>query len=165
MATETAPPATVTPPAKPVARRGLLSRALRWILRLIYGGKRALLTVPFTLGALYLGWLMTVYWWNYNYSTGIRTGVINKVSFKGRPLCKYVAADMPLIGAPGQVNTNAETFTFTIDDERENAPLLLQLQTAEKSQKPVTVHYRQDLKMLPWRWCVETQYHATKIEP
>ena len=178
MANPTAPaPSTSgkTPSGGP--RRGLGRRALRRLARLIYGGKRALLTVPLTLGLFYFGWVMADYWWNYGYSRGTRVGVINKVSWKGRPLCKYVSADLVVMGVAGQLNPNAQTFTFTIDDEREDAPLLLQLQAAQKSLKPVTVHYREDLHNLPWRWCVEAEacppnddkcvpgiYHATSLE-
>ena len=151
-------------PTRAPSTRGPLGRALGFVLRKLFGGIQALITVPIILGLLYVGWLSLVYLWNYNYSTGTRTGIIRKVSYKGRPFCKFVSVQMALGGSSGQLVAAPEIWEFTIDDDRDEAPLRQALETAARSQKLTTVRYRQDMKNLPWRWCVDTQYHAIKVE-
>ena len=158
------PPGAGPVPTRP--RRGLLGRTVIFLLRGIYGGMRALATVPLTVATLYIGWLVLVYAWHYNYSSGTRTGIVRKVSHKGSPLCKYVSVEMAILGnsGGGQVPIAPEVWEVTVDDDNPNTPLRLALEAAQRSQKPTTIRYRQDRKRLPWRWCVDTEYHAVAAE-
>lgn len=160
-----APPQDSSPgAARP--RRGPFGRAAIFLLRGIYGGLRALVTVPLTVGTLYIGWLVLVYAWHYNYSSGTRTGIVRKVSHKGSPVCKYVSVELAVLGnsGNGQLPLAPEVWEVTVDDDRPEAPLRKALEAAERSQKPTTIRYRQDKKRLPWRWCVDTEYHAVAVE-
>lgn len=166
-------PPMATPPSAPSPAAKAPRRSLAgWLLRLFFGGRRALLTLPLLLLLGYLGWRSTVYLYYRGASQGSRTGVITKVSYKGSPLCRYESVEMRVGQATGQAVLNAETWEFTVDADY--AWLIPKLTEAEKSQKKVTVTYRQDTwdveakpappLNLPWRFCVTTSYHATGIE-
>ena len=150
MANQTPPSASPNP-----APRSRRSRFARWLLRLTYGGKRALLMVPLTLAGMAFGVHYLDYWWHSNFSSGETTGTIRKVSRKGPPYCKYVSAEVVLIGNNQAVAT-PETREFTLDVSSVDNPLFAQLEAAERSQLPVTIKYREDGKQLFWRQCVPT---------
>ncbi len=111
------------------------------------------------LAAVVAGWQATYYLFHHGYSTGSRTGVLRKLSIKGPPYCKYVSGDMVLQGnLPG---APLETWEFTVSDV-DKALLMPQLEVAEKSGKPVTLRYRQDLKM--WWRCTPLEFYVTDLE-
>lgn len=164
------PDPTPAPAGQPAARprRGIFM----WFLRLLFSGKRALLTVPIVLCGGYIAWQSLVYLWYRGASVGEKTGVITKVSRKGSPLCRYDSVEMRVGQQAGTAVLGAETWEFTVDPAYEW--LMPQLQEAERKQQPITVQYRQDttdvqagLKApphnLPWRYCVSSSYHATGV--
>lgn len=162
------------PDAKPAPAPGAAPRRgiFMWFLRLIFGGKRALLTAPLLLLGGYIGVESLVYMWYRGASEGEKTGVIVKVSRKGSPLCRYDSVEMRVGQQAGATVLNAEEWEFTVDPAYEW--LMPKLQEAERKQQPITVQYRQDTKdvqagvkappyNLPWRFCVSSSYHATGI--
>lgn len=99
-------------------------------------------------------------WWYRAYSKGTRTGVVRKLSVKGPPYCKYLSGELVLAGVqPGQP---AETWEFSVDDDSDNNPLVVQLHEAEKNGTRVTLKYRQDLHSL-YR-CTPSEYFVTEVE-
>ena len=121
-------------------------------IRLVLGIFAALL--------LFVGIEAVRVWWFRGYSRGTRTGVVRKVSYKGPPYCKYLSGEMALQGTvPGQA---VEIWEFSIDDERENNPVVKEIHEAEKNGARITVKYRQDLHSL-FR-CTPSEYFITGIE-
>ena len=100
------------------------------------------------------------YWWNRGYSNGERTGVIRKVATKGPPYCKYLEGEMVLTG--NAANLQSELWQFSVDDDSERNPLVLQLKEAEKNGTKVTLKYRQD-KGSMYR-CTPSEYFVTSVE-
>ena len=100
------------------------------------------------------------YWWNRGYSVGDRTGVIRKVSEKGPPYCKYLDGEMILTG--NGANLQTEVWNFSVDDDSEKNPLVMQLKDAEKNGTKVTLKYRQDRGSL-YR-CTPSEYFVTAVE-
>ena len=99
-------------------------------------------------------------WWFRGYSSGTRTGVLRKISYKGPPYCKYMLAEMALQGTiPGQP---VEIWEFSIDDESAKNPLLIRLHEAERNAERVTLKYRQDRHSL-FR-CTPSEYFVTAVE-
>jgi hypothetical protein len=122
--------------------------------------KKILILLPAALVLVVVAWQGLRYWWNYGYSRGSRTGIIRKMSTKGSPLCKYLSAELVLIGTqPGQ---NPEIWEFTVDEKDDHNPLVIKLHDAEKSAKPVTIDYRQDRGK--WWACAPTEYYAVGVE-
>src|SRR5436305_15226712 len=99
------------------------------VLRFLFKGKRSLITVPVRLVAGLLGWLTIDWRWNYGRSLGSRTGVVQKVSVKGSPFCKYVSGEMIPQGL--QFAANPTVWEFTLDDNRADDPLFQRLKAAE----------------------------------
>ena len=115
----------------------------------------------FGLLALYGGYQAIKYWWNTGYSKGSRTGTIRKIAIKGPPYCKYLSGEMALQTA-GLGGGQPEIWEFTVDDKNEESQLYKDLEAAQKAAKPVTLKYRQDLKM--WWRCSPSEYYVTAVE-
>jgi hypothetical protein len=115
--------------------------------------------------ALVAGWQEVSYLLKLGYSKGSRTGVIRKVSVKGRFYCKYLEGELALQGgAPGQMT---DTFVFSADDPRDQNPIVQQLHEAERNGTRITLNYRQDGKdesdKIWWR-CNPNQYFIVGVE-
>jgi hypothetical protein len=105
-------------------------------------------------------WQGLRYWWYHGYSQGERTGIVRKIAVKGSPICRYAEGELALTGAAaGQA---VETFTFSVDDQSDNNPIMKQLREAERTATRVTLHYRQDLKS--WWRCTPEEYFITQVE-
>ena len=140
----------------------LLLRGIWFTLR----GKRALITAPLWIALLATGFVALRYrLFFYDVSDGTRTGIVRKVSFKrsskGMPFCRYVSVEMVLPGST-QGGTFNDVLMFTVDDENPNGPVVAKLNEAERSAKPVTVVYRQDLHK--WWSCSESEYFVTAVQ-
>ncbi|MSP59661.1 MAG: hypothetical protein EXR72_04845 [Myxococcales bacterium] len=109
--------------------------------------------------ALLFAWQGGRAWWNHGYSRGTRTGVIRKISVKGSPLCKYLEGEMVLIGSQAGV---AEIWTFTVDNDAPEMPVVKALHEGEKAAKQITLAYRQDKGK--WWACAPTEYYVTGVE-
>lgn len=99
-------------------------------------------------------------WWNHGFSKGQRTGIIRKFSHRGSPLCKYWLGELALSGSNW---SNPEIWLFTTDASNESDPVIKDIQQAERSQRAVTVRYRQDRGK--WWACAgkETEYYVTGV--
>src|SRR4051812_3536064 len=91
----------------------------KWILALI----------PVALLLLFSSYEGLRIWWYRGYSKGTRTGVVRKISVKGPPYCKYLSGELAVQGA----NPLApEIFEFSVDDDADTNPVVMQLHEAEK---------------------------------
>lgn len=79
---------------------------------------------------------------NDSYSDGDRVGIVTKLSHKGWQY-KTWEGEMNLGGlaSNGEGHLEATTWAFTIPDEDEKSLKLIQ--EAQRSQKPVVIHYKQ----------------------
>lgn len=127
-----------------------ISKKVKWILALAPIAVVLLLVASQALRVL----------WFRGYSKGSRTGIVTKVMVKGPPYCKYLEGEMR-VGA-GAATLTPETWTFSVDDDSEANPVVVALKEAEKTQKAVTLDYRQDLHAL-YR-CSETEYFITNVQ-
>jgi hypothetical protein len=138
---------------------------MRRILRAIFWGRRALLTVPLVAVTGFVGFTTARYrLLDHGHSYGSRTGIVRKLSFrrssKGLPLCRYSAGELVLTGSqPGNV---ADVWEFTVDDDRTDSPVVKRIHEAEKNGERITLDYRQDLRR--WWSCAETEYYVTGVE-
>ncbi len=101
------------------------------------------------------------YYYYRGYSTGTKTGIVRKVSYKGPPYCKYVMGEMVMQQGANAVQ-ETQVWEFSVDVRDENAPIVKTLREAEKSGKLATLRYRQDLNM--WWRCAPTEYFVTDVE-
>jgi hypothetical protein len=98
--------------------------------------------------------------WHRGYAHGAVTGVVRKISVHGPPYCKILTGELVYQGtAPGQ---HAELFHFSVDDEKDGNPIVVDLKAAERTGKPVTLDYRQDVK--PWWRCNPSEFFVTTVE-
>lgn len=116
--------------------------------------------LPLVAIAAWLGWRGVRYAWYRGYSMGTRSGMVRKISIKGPPYCKYLSGEMVLQGTlPGMP---IETWEFSVDDERPEAPLVKAIHEAERKGERITLQYRQDRYSL-FR-CTPSEYFVTGIE-
>ena len=85
--------------------------------------------------------------------------MVRKLSVKGPPYCKYLSGEMVLQG--GQPGQNAEVWEFSVDDDGDKNPVVIDLKAAEKTSERVTLNYRQDLHSL-FR-CTPSEYFITGV--
>lgn len=121
--------------------------------------------IPMAIGVilfLLVGWQYIVYFFNYGYGTGTRTGIIRKISVKGPPYCKYMAGELALQG--GNMGLQTDIFVFSVDDHSDGNPLVQQLQEAQRAGTRVTLAYREDHHL--WWRCTPDEYlhFVTKVE-
>jgi hypothetical protein len=115
--------------------------------------------IPVTLILLFSGYEGIRVWWYRGWSKGTRTGIVRKVSVKGPPYCKYLSGELAVQGANPMT---PEIFEFSVDDDADTNPVVMQLHDAEKKGERVTLSYRQDLHSL-FR-CTPSEYFITKVE-
>jgi hypothetical protein len=123
------------------------------------GRKPKLFLLGLSVVGLVAGWQYLSWWMKVGYSIGTRTGIVRKISVKGPPYCKYLAGEMALQGSFGQP---AEIWEFSIEDHRDENPLVKELHEAEKDGKRITLKYRQDAKI--WWRCNPAEYYITAVE-
>ena len=121
--------------------------------------KWLLMLVPFVLLLVFGGYEGIRVWWYRAYTTGMRTGVVHKISTRGPPYCKYFSGELVVQSADPAA---PEIWEFSVDDDAELNPVMVALHEAEKTGNRVTVHYRQDLHSL-FR-CTPSEYFVTKVE-
>lgn len=117
--------------------------------------------VLFALAGLFVGWQALRFWWYRGYESGERTGVVQKFSVLGTPLCKYAVGEL-MITPPHGASPQSERWTFSVDDRGDGSPLVKQLRQAERTGTPVTVRYRRDMKT--WWRCNPNEYFVTAVE-
>ncbi len=120
--------------------------------------KVILALIPFALILLVGGYEGILYKWNRGWSVGTRTGIIRRVSVKGPPYCKYLYGEMLISGQMVQ----PEIFEFSVDDDADTNPVVIDLHAAEKKGDRVTVHYRQDRGAM-FR-CTPSENVVTQVE-
>ena len=89
---------------------------------------------------------------NWNYSTGERAGLLQKVSHKGF-VCKTGEGELALVSLPG---SSVEEFFFTVRDEAVAAKI-----TAAMG-KRVSLHYEEKVG-LPTSCFGDTRYYVTDV--
>jgi hypothetical protein len=127
------------------------------MLRALLKGKRSLVTLPLVALLGVFAWQALRYWYYRGYSEGTRTGIIRKVSVKGPPYCKYASIEMLVGAGPGTGVQQPDKMEFSLDDDRATNPLYKRLEEAERTQKPVTLRYREDRNK--W-WACAPSYPA-----
>ena len=127
-----------------------MSKKTKWLL----------LLAPVALVLLFAGFQAAKVWWYRGYSKGSRTGIVTKVTVKGPPYCKYLEGEMRVGGSTATLTP--ESWKFSVDDDGDTNPVVVALKEAEKSQKVVTLDYRQDLHAL-YR-CTDSEYFVTRVE-
>ena len=123
-------------------------------------GKVRLVLGAFAVLFLFVGVQALRVWWFRGYARGTRTGIVRKMSYKGPPYCKYLLGEMALQGTlPGQPT---EIWEFSLDDEKDDNPILKAIHEAEKAGERITLRYRQDLHSL-FR-CTPSEYFIVGVE-
>ena len=110
---------------------------------------------------LVVGYQAAKYWWYKGYAKGTKSGYLRKLQQKGPPYCKYTMGEV-VLQRGGEVAQGGEVWEFSVDDDREDSPLVKELREAEKAGKLVTFRFRQDLHM--WWRCAPTEYFVTGVE-
>lgn len=108
-----------------------------------------------------VGWQGLRLMWNYGFSRGTRTGLVQKISYKGSPLCKYWSVELAPVGAGGLVVAGQPPLELTVDGPSDNNPLIEKLRKAEAKGGRTTVEYRQDKGK--WWACAPTEYYITNV--
>lgn len=103
----------------------------------------------------------------YEYSSGTRTGMINKISRKGL-FWKTFEGEMALEGiVSGGSNSGANVWDFSIDGSARNGEneylLANKVEDALKTGTKVRITYREPF--LTWPWRGSTHYFIQSIEP
>jgi len=143
----TIPPASVPPgPAAPPAPEGpgLLARSWRWIKRTLWMAFFAVIAV-----AVLWTWLAL----RFDYSSGERTGVVQKFSKSGW-LCKTWEGQLAMVNYPGSM---PEIFHFSVREDATAAEINRMLG------QRVRLHYEQH-KFVPTSCFGETEYFVSKVE-
>jgi len=117
---------------------------------------KRIILVAFLLGFAALG-----YFYFGNYSQGVRSGVVVKVSKKGF-LFKTYEGQLNLLtfGASRSQNMVAETFDFSVTTSE--TEIIKTLEEASLSGERVSLHYVEKFMTFPWRG--DTKYLIVKIE-
>jgi hypothetical protein len=117
--------------------------------------KRTVLVI-FLIGFAALG-----YFYFGNYSEGVRSGVVVKVSKKGF-LFKTYEGQLNLLtfGASKSQNMVAETFEFSVSEHEKE--IIKVLEEVSLSGERVSLHYNEKFVRFPWRG--DTKYMVDKVE-
>ena len=122
------------------------------------GKKRTFLVLT---GGLLLVIIGLQIYWNANYSEGVRSGVVIKVSEKGVVFkTREAQLNLQSFGAVKSSNNLAEVFDFSIPKSEDS--LYKVLQEVALSGERINLHYEEKYVQLFWRG--DTKFFATKIE-
>ena len=95
------------------------------------------------------------------YSSGVRAGVILKVSNKGAIFKTYEGQlDLLSFGAVKSSNQLSQTFEFSIEKDQMN--LIKELEEVALSGERIRLRYDEKYVVLPWRG--DTKYFVTEVE-
>ena len=95
------------------------------------------------------------------YSTGVRAGIVLKVSNKGAIFKTYEGQlDIMNFGAVKSDNQLSQTFEFSIDKNKKE--LIEDLEEVALSGERVRLRYEEKYAVLPWRG--DTKYFVTEME-
>lgn len=95
------------------------------------------------------------------FSTGVRAGIVMKVSKRGTIFKTYEGQmNLETFGAVESENIVSETFNFSV--VKGNDDLIRQLEEAARSGKRINLRYIERYVTLPWRG--ETKYFVTGVE-
>jgi len=95
------------------------------------------------------------------YSSGVRAGVVLKVSNKGAIFKTYEGQlDLLSFGAVKSDNQLSQTFEFSI--EKDNTDLIKDLEEVALSGERIRLRYDEKYIVLPWRG--DTKYFVTEVE-
>jgi hypothetical protein len=113
------------------------------------------------LAIILIGFATMGYFYFGNYSEGVRSGVVVKVSKKGF-LFKTYEGQLNLLtfGASRSQNMVAETFDFSVPTHE--ADVIKILEEVSLSGERVSLHYQEKFMTFPWRG--DTKYLIIKVE-
>jgi hypothetical protein len=113
------------------------------------------------LAIILIGFATMAYFYFGNYSEGVRSGVVVKVSKKG-VLFKTYEGQLNLLtfGASRSQNMVAETFDFSVPTNE--AEVIKVLEEVSLSGERVSLHYVEKFMTFPWRG--DTKYLIIKVE-
>jgi hypothetical protein len=113
------------------------------------------------LAVILIGFALMAYFYFGNYSEGVRSGVVVKVSKKGF-LFKTYEGQLNLLtfGASRSQNMVAETFDFSVPTNE--ADVIKVLEEVSLSGERVSLHYVEKFMTFPWRG--DTKYLIIKVE-
>lgn len=108
---------------------------------------------------LFIGLMFFLYYGTY--STGVRAGVVLKVSNKGTIFKTWEGQlDILNFGAVKSPNQLSQTFEFSVDKNRDS--LIQKLENVSLSGERIQVRYEEKYAVLPWRG--ETKYFVTEVK-
>jgi hypothetical protein len=136
--------ATIPPASTPPEGPGVLARGWRWI-------KRALWIAVFAGIAVAALWTWLAL--TFDYSSGERTGVVQKFSRSGW-LCKTWEGQLAMVNYPGSM---PEIFHFSVRDDATAAKI------NELLRQRVRLYYEQH-KFVPTSCFAETEYFVSEVE-
>jgi hypothetical protein len=121
---------------------------IKWSLRLVF--------VALLIG----GGLFSFYYWG-TYSSGIRSGMVVKISKKGLLFKTYEGQlNLQTFGANKSPNMVSESFEFSVESDR--ADVIKTLEEASLSGERVSLKYVERLAVFFWRG--DTKYFVTEVE-
>lgn len=108
-----------------------------------------------------IGFALLAYFYFGNFSEGIRSGVIVKVSKRGFLFKTYEGQlNLMTFGASKSTNMVAETFDFSVPTHETD--LIKELEAVSLTGERVELRYVEKYMKLPWRG--DTKYLITKVE-
>jgi hypothetical protein len=108
-----------------------------------------------------VGFALMAYFYFGNYSEGVRSGVVVKVSKKGFMFKTYEGQlNLMTFGASRSQNIVAETFDFSVPTNE--TEVIKTLEEVSLSGERVSLHYVEKLMTFPWRG--DTKYLIVKVE-
>lgn len=123
------------------------------------GLKRFLRNLLILAVILFIGVMFFLYYGTY--STGVRAGVVLKISKKGALFKTYEGQlDVLNFGAVKSDNQLSQTFEFSV--EKNNDSLIDVLEKKSLTGERIQVRYEEKYAVLPWRG--DTKYFVTEIE-
>lgn len=107
-----------------------------------------------------IGLALLAYFYFGNYSEGVRSGVVVKVSKKGFLFKTYEGQlNLMTFGASKSNNIVAETFDFSVPTHE--ADLIKELEAVSLTGERVELRYVEKYMQMPWRG--DTKYLITKV--
>ena len=108
-----------------------------------------------------IGFGLLGYFYFGNYSEGVRSGIVLKVSKKGFLFKTYEGQlNLMTFGASKSQNLVAENFDFSVS--RYETDVIKTLEEVSLSGERVSLHYKEKFVTFPWRG--ETKYMIYKVE-
>jgi uncharacterized protein YwgA len=122
---------------------------------------KKLVTIILAIIFLLVASVFSFYYWG-TYSTGVRAGIVMKLSKKGRILKTYEGQlNMQVFGANKSAdNQFSQTWEFSV--EKSDEDVIKEIEMVALSGERVNLHYIERYSSFPWRG--ETKYFVQRVE-